>query len=141
IGDRLRRDGDEYGATTGRPRRCGWFDAVVVRHAARLSGLDGLAITKLDVLAGLDPLRVCVAYRVDGVRIEHVPASARAHARAEPIYEDLPGFDSLPNVGRLEDFPGNARRYPDRITDLTGAPVRIVSVGARREDTIVVDDP
>jgi len=141
IGDRLRRDGDEYGATTGRPRRCGWFDAVVVRHATRLSGLDGLAITKLDVLAGLDPLRVCVAYRVDGARIEHVPASARALARAEPIYEDLPGFGSLSNVGRLEDLPGNARRYLDRITELTGASVRIVSVGARREDTIVVDDP
>jgi adenylosuccinate synthase len=141
IGDRLRRDGDEYGATTGRPRRCGWFDAVIVRHAARLSGLDGLAITKLDVLAGIDPLRVCVAYRVGGAAIDHVPASARAHARAEPIYEDLPGFGSLSNVGRLEELPANARRYLDRITELTGAPVRIVSIGARREDTIVVDDP
>jgi adenylosuccinate synthase len=141
IGDRLRRDGDEYGATTGRPRRCGWFDAVVVRHAARLSGLDGLAVTKLDVLAGIDPLRVCVAYRTGGATSDHVPASARAHAQAKPIYEDLPGFGSLANVERLEGLPVNARRYLDRISELTGAPVRIVSVGARREDTIVVDDP
>jgi adenylosuccinate synthase len=141
IGDRLRRDGDEYGATTGRARRCGWFDAVVVRHAVRLSGLDGLAITKLDVLAGLDPLRICVAYRSGESTIDHVPAGTRALARAEPVYEDWPGFGSLSSVGRLEELPANARRYLDRITELTGAPVRIVSVGARREDTIVIDDP
>jgi adenylosuccinate synthase len=141
IGRKIGERGREFGTNTGRPRRCGWFDAVIVRHAARLSGLDGLAITKLDVLAGIDPLRVCVAYRVGGAAIDHVPASARAHARAEPIYEDLPGFGSLSNVGHLEELPANARRYLDRITELTGAPVRIVSIGARREDTIVVDDP
>ena len=112
-----------------------------MRHAVRLSGLDGLAITKLDVLAGLDPLRICVAYRSGESTIDHVPAGARALARAEPVYEDWPGFGSLSSVGRLEELPANARRYLDRITELTGAPVRIVSVGARREDTIVIDDP
>jgi len=141
IGERLRRDGDEYGATTGRPRRCGWFDAVVVRHAARLSGLDGLAITKLDVLAGLDPLRICIAYRSNGSTLDHVPASAAKLAHAEPVYEELPGFTGLAGASRVEDLPSNARRYLDRIAQLTGVPVQIVSVGARRDATIVVSDP
>ncbi len=141
LGERLRRDGDEYGATTGRARRCGWFDAVVVRHAARLSGLDGLAITKLDVLAGLDPLRVCVAYRSRGETIDYVPASSARLAEVEAVYEDLPGFASLPKTDRLDELPTNARRYLDRIVELTGVPIRIVSVGAPRTDTIAVDDP
>jgi adenylosuccinate synthase len=141
LGERLRRDGDEYGATTGRARRCGWFDAVVVRHAARLSGLDGLAITKLDVLAGLDPLRICVGYRCGSEVLEHVPASAARLAQAEPIYEDLPGFARLASVKSLGDLPAEARRYLDRIAELAGVPVQIVSIGARRDQTLVVDDP
>jgi adenylosuccinate synthase len=141
LGERLRRDGDEYGATTGRARRCGWFDAVVVRHAARLSGLDGLAITKLDVLAGLDPLRICVAYRCGTDVLEHVPASAARLAQAEPIYEDLPGFAKLATVESLKDLPAEARRYLDRIAELAGVPVQVVSIGARRDQTLVVDDP
>jgi adenylosuccinate synthase len=141
LGDRLRRDGDEYGATTGRARRCGWFDAVVVRHAARLSGLDGLAITKLDVLAGLDPLRICVGYRCGQDALDHVPASAARLAQAEPIYEDLPGFARLASVNSLGDLPVEARRYLDRIAELAGVPVQIVSIGARRDQTLVVDDP
>jgi len=141
LGERLRRDGDEYGATTGRPRRCGWFDAVVVRHAARLSGLDGLAITKLDVLAGIDPLRLCVAYRSGGETINFVPASAGKLAAAEPVYEEMEGFSELRRSERLEDLPGNARRYLERIERLTGVAVKIVSIGARREETIVVEDP
>jgi adenylosuccinate synthase len=141
LGDRLRRDGDEYGATTGRPRRCGWFDAVVVRHAARLSGLGGLAITKLDVLAGVDPLRLCVAYRSAGEPLDHVPASMAKLAAAEPVYEELEGFPELAPSESLDDLPRNARRYLERIERLTGVAVKIVSVGARREDTIVVNDP
>ena len=141
LGERLRRDGDEYGATTGRARRCGWFDAVVVRHAARLSGLDGLAITKLDVLAGLDPLRICVGYRCGSDVLEHMPASAARLAQAEPIYEDLPGFARLASVKSLGDLPAEARRYLDRIAELAGVPVQIVSIGARRDQTLVVDDP
>ncbi len=142
LGEKLRHDGDEFGSTTGRPRRCGWFDAVVVRHAARLSGLDGLAVTKLDVLEGLDPLRVCVGYRTDGEVIEHIPASARKLAAVEPVYEELPGFTGdLSRARRLEDLPASARRYLDRLAELTGVPIRLVSVGAGREETIVVSDP
>jgi adenylosuccinate synthase len=141
LGERLRRDGDEYGATTGRPRRCGWFDAVVVRHAARLSGLDGLAVTKLDVLAGIDPLRLCVAYRSGSETVDYVPASAGKLAAAEPVYEEMKGFAALPKGDRLEDLPDNARRYLAAIERLTGVPVKIVSVGARREETIVIEDP
>jgi len=141
LGERLRRDGDEYGATTGRPRRCGWFDAVAVRHAARLSGLDGLAITKLDVLAGLDPLRICVGYRYDGEAVDHVPASAEKLAAVSPEYEDLPGFERLGRASTLADLPANARRYLDRIVELTGVAVSIVSIGARREATIIAADP
>jgi adenylosuccinate synthase len=141
LGERLRRDGDEYGATTGRARRCGWFDAVVVRHAARLSGLDGLAITKLDVLAGIDPLRICIGYRCGPDTLDHVPASAARLAKAEPIYQDLPGFERLPPVRALGDLPVEAQRYLGRIAELTGVPVQIVSIGARRDQTLVLDDP
>ena len=142
VGERLRQDGDEYGATTGRPRRCGWFDAVVARHAARLSGLDGLAVTKLDVLRGFDPVRVCVAYDCRGERLDHVPASTRLWDDAKPVYEELPGWsEELSGVRRLEDLPTNARRYLDRLVELTGVPLKIVSVGARREETIILSDP
>jgi len=141
LGEKLRRDGDEYGATTGRPRRCGWFDAVLVRHAARLSGLDGLAITKLDVLGGTDPLRICVAYRSPEGTIDHVPASCMKLAAVEPVYEELPGFGELPRAERIDDLPAQARRYLDRIVELTGVPVKIVSLGARRDQTLVLGDP
>ncbi len=141
LGEKLRRDGDEYGSTTGRARRCGWFDAVVVRHAARLSGLDGLAITKLDVLAGIDPLRICVAYRSGGEAIDHVPASTAKLGGVEPVYEELEGFGELSRIHGLDDLPPNARRYLERIVELTGVRVQIVSVGARREQTLVLQDP
>jgi adenylosuccinate synthase len=141
LGERLRRDGDEYGATTGRARRCGWFDAVVVRHAARLSGLDGLAITKLDVLAGIDPLRICVGYRCGAEVLDHVPASTMRLATVEPVYEDWPGFERLARVESVGDLPLAARRYLDRIANFTGVPVQIVSIGARRDQTLVLADP
>lgn len=114
---------------------------MVVRHAVRLSGLDGLAITKLDVLAGLDPLRICVGYRCGLDVLDHVPASAPRLAQAEPIYEELPGFARLAAVNSLSDLPVEARRYLDRIAELAGVPVQIVSIGARRDQTLVVDDP
>ncbi|MGH7860453.1 MAG: adenylosuccinate synthase, partial [Candidatus Binatia bacterium] len=142
LGKKLRQDGDEYGSTTGRARRCGWFDSVVVRHAARLSALDGLAVTKLDVLGAFDPVRVCVAYRCGSERLEFMPASSKKLAIAEPVYEDLPGWkENLSGARRLEDLPAAARRYLDRLAALTGVPVRIVSVGAKRDETIVVSDP
>jgi adenylosuccinate synthase len=141
LGDRLRADGDEYGATTGRPRRCGWFDAVVVRHAVALCGIDGLALTKLDVLTGLDPLRVCTAYELGGRRVERPPATQRAWERLTPRYEELPGWrESLSGARALADLPANARRYVERLASLVGAPIALVSVGAPRDETIRVGE-
>jgi len=137
LGERLRADGDEYGATTGRPRRCGWFDAVVVRHAVALSGVDGLALTKIDVLTGLDPLRICVGYELDGRRLDRVPTTARAWDRIHPVYEDMAGWtEPLGRVTSLDDLPQNARRYVDRLATLVEAPVVILSVGPGREQTM-----
>jgi adenylosuccinate synthase len=141
IGERLRADGDEYGATTGRPRRCGWFDAVVVRHAIALSGVDGIAFTKLDVLTGMDPIRVCTAYEIDGKRFEMPPATQRGWTRARPVYTDLPGWtEPLGGVRSLADLPANAQRYLDFITKAVGAPMVILSIGAGREQTIRLGD-
>jgi adenylosuccinate synthase len=137
LGQKLQQDGEEFGATTGRPRRCGWFDAVVVRQAVRLNGLTSLAVTKLDVLTGFKKLRVCVAYELDGKRIEDVPASAAALGRAQPVYEELPGWDEpLARARTVDDLPENARRYIKCLEDLTGTGAVMISVGARREDTI-----
>jgi len=141
-GARLQADGGEFGATTGRARRCGWFDAVVVRQAARLNGLDGLAITKLDVLTGFETIRVCTAYELDGKRIDSFPAAISAVERVVPVYEDLPGWQE--EIGRaraLDDLPKNARRYVRCIEDLTGVPSFLVSVGARRRETILLRNP
>lgn len=139
---RLRREGDEFGATTGRPRRCGWFDAVVARYATRLNGLDGLAITKLDVLTGLERIPVCVAYRYGGRLIEEFPASLHVLENAEPVYEELPGWnDPIGGARSLEDLPPNARDYVRRLEELSGVPVVLVSVGARRRETVLVSDP
>ena len=139
IGERLRESGDEFGATTGRPRRCGWFDAVLVRQAGRLNGLTGIALTKLDVLTGLDPLRVCVAYRSGGERWQRVPASSRLLEQAVPEYEEVPGWtEDLACVRRLADLPANARRYIARLEELTETRFTMISVGAERAETIIV---
>ena len=141
IGERLRADGDEYGATTGRPRRCGWFDAVVVRQAIALSGVDGLAITKLDVLTGMNPIRVCVAYEIDGQRHQLPPATQLGWTRAKPVYEELPGWTEPLGAARsLDDLPVNARRYLDFLVKQVGAPMAILSIGAGREQTIRLRD-
>jgi adenylosuccinate synthase len=141
LGDRLRADGDEYGATTGRPRRCGWFDAVVVRHAVALSGLDALALTKLDVLTGIDPLRVCLAYEIDGRRVDQPPTTQHGWARATPIYEEMPGWqEDLGEARTLDELPLAARRYIDKLSALVEAPVALVSIGAGREQTIRVGE-
>lgn len=135
--ERLRRLGGEYGATTGRPRRTGWFDAVVVRQAARLNGLTALAVTKLDVLDTLPELKLAVGYRTDGGVIEHIPADLSTLERVEPVYETMPGWgESTADVRLLTDLPGPARAYLDRIEELTGVPVRYVSVGTRRAEII-----
>ena len=139
LGERLRADGDEYGATTGRPRRCGWFDAVVVRQAMALSGVDGLAVTKLDVLTGMNPIRLCVAYEVGGRRLELPPATQRGWREARPIYEEFPGWtEPLGRVQALGELPANARRYLDALTAAVGTPLVLLSVGAGREQTITV---
>jgi adenylosuccinate synthase len=139
LGQKLQHDGEEFGATTGRPRRCGWFDAVVARHSVRLNGLNGIAVTKLDVLTGFKMLRVCVAYELDGKRIEDIPASLSVLAAVRPIYEEFPGWDEpLAKARALDDLPTNARRYLTALEELTATPIFMVSVGARRQDTIIL---
>ncbi len=141
-GERLQKDGGEFGATTGRPRRCGWFDAVVVRQAARLNGLQGLAVTKLDVLTGFKKIRVCTAYELDGKRIDSFPAGKAAVGRLIPVYEELPGWsEDLGRARSLDDLPKNARRYVQALEDLTGVPSFLVSIGARRRETILLRNP
>lgn len=142
IGTRLGERGQEFGATTGRKRRCGWFDAVAVRRARQINGFAGLCITKLDVLDGLERVRICTAYDMEGVRRTTPPVSAEALARCKPVYEDLPGWrESTAGVRTLAGLPAGARRYLERLTELTGSPVDIISTGAEREDTIIVRDP
>jgi adenylosuccinate synthase len=137
LGERLRADGDEYGATTGRPRRCGWFDAAVVRRAVELSGVDVIALTKLDVLTGIDPLRVGVGYELDGKRIDGPPSTAGAWQRLRPVYEELPGWsEPLGGARTIAALPANARRYVERLAALAGAPIALVSVGPDRDQTI-----
>jgi adenylosuccinate synthase len=140
MDERVRVLGGEYGATTGRPRRCGWFDSVITRHAAQVNGLTGLAVTKLDVLDTLAELKVATAYRMpDGSLTERFPADTWSLAAVEPVYETLPGWEaSTAEVLRLEDLPANARAYLDRIEELTGTPVQWVSVGTRRTQIIPV---
>lgn len=142
LGQRLRQDGDEFGATTGRPRRCGWFDAVVVRTAIRLNGMRGLALTKLDVLTGFEILRICTAYESEGRRLYDFPASAAVLRGLTPVYEELPGWqEPLHRARSLADLPANARAYVRRLEEVTGAPMIMVSVGAGRNDTILLRNP
>ncbi len=142
VGVLLRRTGEEFGATTGRPRRCGWLDAVVLRYAARINGLTGLAVTKVDVLSGFETLKLCVAYEVDGVRLTELPTDAELLARVTPVYEEHPGWsERLSGLRHFEELPKSARAYLARIEELTGVPVTIVSMGPERDDTIVRRNP
>lgn len=141
LGEKLRQTGHEFGATTGRPRRCGWLDFVALRYAARVSGIEQLAITKLDVLEGLDPLRVSVAYELDGERIKTYPDNAHDMLRVKPVYEDMPGFGPLRDKRKLEDLPKAARAYLDRIVEELGCGIALVSVGPGRGEDIEVADP
>jgi adenylosuccinate synthase len=142
IGAMLREKGGEYGATTGRPRRCGWFDAVVVRHAARVNGLGGLAITKLDTLTGFKTIKVCTAYRLGKDTITEFPASAERVARCQPLYEEYEGWtEDISGVKELSQLPPAAQRYLEQIERLTQTPIHIVSVGAQRDQTIIRHDP
>ena len=142
TGEYLRKQGAEFGATTGRPRRCGWFDAVSVRYAHRLNGFTGLAITKLDVLTGLDTLKICVAYHVDGERIDVADPDALVLERATPIYEELPGWnEDISDVDSIDELPANAQAFIARLSEVTGVAIALVSVGPARSKTIVLRDP
>jgi len=141
MGNRLRESGQEYGASTGRPRRCGWFDAVAVRYAARINGLDALALTKLDVLDGLPQIDICTAYRRGGQVMTDFPADLQLLADCEPVYETMPGWDA-PTKGarRFEDLPAAARSYVRRLEEVSGVPAAIISTGSDRDDTIMRAD-
>ncbi len=142
TGELLRKVGGEYGATTGRPRRTGWFDAVAIRYAARVNGLDGLAITKLDVLTGFREIKVAVAYRLGGRTIEEMPSDLEALERCEAVYETLPGWpEKLEGIRGLDELPPNARTYVERLAQLSGVEVMAVSVGPERDETIVLQNP
>lgn len=142
IGDRIQVKGAEFGATTGRRRRCGWLDTVILKNAVRLNGLSGLAITKLDVLDGLESVKICSAYDYQGESIDDFPASLDVLADCKPVYEDLPGWtEDLSSLRKLEHFPRNARRYLDRVAELTETDLHIVSVGPDRDQTIVLKHP
>jgi adenylosuccinate synthase len=142
LGERLRSQGDEFGATTGRPRRCGWLDAVVLRYALRVNGLWGLALTKLDVLSGLKTLSVCSSYELDGQKVTDLPGDPDDLDRAKPNYETLPGWDeSLAGVRTFDELPANAKRYVHHVEELCGIPVVCVSVGADRGETILLQNP
>jgi adenylosuccinate synthase len=139
MDEKMRELGGEFGATTGRPRRCGWFDAVLARYSARVNGLTGLAVTKLDVLDSLDEIQVATAYRMPGGIVEEFPADTHGLDRVEPVLETLPGWKADTSGARsLDELPTNARRYLDRIQELTATPVELVSVGTRRSQIIQV---
>lgn len=142
IGNHLAVKGHEVGATTGRARRCGWFDAVALRRAVEISSISGLCLTKLDVLDGIERIRVCVGYEIDGQPVKTAPLSAETYARCVPVYEEISGWSgSTVGIRQLEDLPIEARRYIQRIEELVGVPVDIISTGPDRDETIVLRDP
>jgi len=142
VGQHLGEKGHEFGATTGRQRRCGWFDAVALRRSREINSLSGLCITKLDVLDGLEEIKLCVAYKYDGVERPTPPTGAEALEQCEPVYESMPGWsESTVGVKQLDQLPENARAYLKRIEEVTGAPIDIISTGPDRNETIILRHP
>jgi adenylosuccinate synthase len=142
TGQRIGERGKEFGTVTGRKRRCGWFDAVLVRQTVKTSGIDGIALTKLDILDGFDTIKICTGYRLDGQTIDHLPASQGAQARVEPIYEDFDGWEGTTAGARSwAQLPAQAIKYVRRIEELIGAPVALLSTSPERNDTILVHHP
>jgi len=142
VGDRIQEIGAEFGATTGRRRRCGWLDTVIVQNSVRLNGLTGLAITKLDVLGGLDELKICTGYRVNGDTLSDFPASLKVLGACEPIYETLPGWsEDISAIRSFGELPENTRAYLNRVEELLETPIDIISVGPGRDQTIVLRNP
>jgi adenylosuccinate synthase len=142
IGNRIGERGREFGTNTGRKRRCGWFDSVLVRQTARTSGINGLALTKLDILDGFDSIDVCVGYKLDGKEIDHLPAGEGAQARVEPVYETIEGWKQpTANARSWADLPAQAIKYVRRVEELVGCPIALLSTSPEREDTILVQNP
>lgn len=142
IGETLGQRGHEFGVVTGRKRRCGWFDAVLVRQSARLNGLNGMALTKIDVLDSFENIKICTAYELNGEQIHHLPARASAQAACKPIYETLPGWrQTTQGIRKLEDMPKAARAYISRLEELTQVPLALLSTSPDRDDTAIVRDP
>ncbi len=140
TGEKIRERGKEYGTTTGRPRRCGWFDAVAGRYAARVNGATAIAVTLLDVLSTFDTLKICTGYSINGRQTSDFPADAEILAKAEPVYEELPGWsDDITGVRSFDDLPANAQRYVSRLADLVETPVCLIGIGPRRDQTIIMD--
>lgn len=141
AGDAMREKGHEYGTTTGRPRRCGWLDTVMLRFAVRTNGLSSLAITKLDILSGLDKVKICTGYEYDGTVIKEFPASLDALEKCKPVYEEMEGWhEEISDAASYQELPPNAKKYLERIEQLTDAKISIVSVGPRRDQTIVLEN-
>jgi adenylosuccinate synthase len=142
VGKTLGERGREFGTVTGRARRCGWFDAVLVRQTLKVGGIKGIALTKLDVLDGLDELKICVGYKLNGAILDHLPASMKAQAAVEPVYETIPGWkESTFGARSWADLPAAAIKYIRRLEELIEAPVALLSTSPEREDTILVQDP
>lgn len=142
TGEYLRARGHEFGTTTGRPRRCGWYDAVIARYAARINGLDYLAITKLDVMSGLEKIKVCTGYLHNGEKIAEMPPTLKILSRCVPVYEEMPGWTGdISSARKFDDLPVNARNYLNRISQLSGVPIAIIGVGPGREETIIMENP
>ncbi|MGE0919018.1 adenylosuccinate synthase [Trichlorobacter lovleyi] len=142
TGEKLRQVGGEFGATTGRPRRCGWFDAMVIRYAVRINGLTGIALTKLDVLSDFETIKVCTGYRFEGQELETLPAKLETFENCEPVYEELPGWQvDITGVRSYDQLPENAKKYVKRLEELAGCPIVMVSVGPRRDQTMMIKNP
>ena len=142
VGQHLGEKGHEFGTTTGRKRRCGWFDAAIVRQTIKLGGITGIALTKIDVLDGMEELKICVGYKLNGEEIDYLPAAQADQAAVEPIYETMPGWsESTYGAKSWADLPANAVKYVRHIEELIGAPVTLLSTSPERDDTILMQDP
>ena len=140
MGELIRTVGHEFGTTTGRPRRCGWLDCVILRYAARVSGLDSIAITKLDVLDQIEKIKICVGYKYNGSELKDFPSSLKVLAQCQPIYVEVDGWmEDTSNARSYEDLPVNAQKYIEEVTELIGVKSAIIAVGPKREQTIVID--
>ncbi|ABR50831.1 Adenylosuccinate synthase [Alkaliphilus metalliredigens QYMF] len=138
VGDKIRIKGNEFGTTTGRPRRCGWFDGVMVRYTTRINGLTAMSLMLLDVLSGFDTLKICTGYELEGEMVAHFPANIKTLGKCKPIYEELPGWEEdITNMKTYEELPENAKKYIERIESYVGVPIKMISVGPKRNQTII----